>query len=150
MGKVKLILILILGITMIQCTEDAPETYTLDKPFEVPEAGLVTLTWGDADKWIDLMVIDINESRCPSDVVCIRYGEAEVKIVINGTQEILQTLDLCLGDCPQSNKGFIEADTAQVELDGENYAVILTAVTPYPTTTNQSTTKKAVLKVISE
>lgn len=139
---------MVFSVIVVGCAENTPQVYTLNRSFEVQEGGAVTLTWGEKEQWIKLMVLDIEESRCPSDVVCIRFGEAQVKIGINGTQEMLQTLDMCIGDCPQFNRGFLEADTATVEVDGVAYAVILFDVLPYPTTINSSIPKKAVLKVI--
>jgi hypothetical protein len=140
--------VLLSTVLMIQCDDDDPMVYTLDEPFEVQDGQFVTLTWGEEDKYIDLQVIDIDDSRCPDDVVCVRFGEAEVIIGINGTEEIVNILELCIGDCPQRSQRPISADTAQVELDNVGYAVILNDVVPFPTTTNQSVTKKAVLKVI--
>jgi len=139
---------LLAGALTIQCSDDAPEVFTLDQLIEVHEGQLVTLTWGEAEKYIDLNVIDIDDSRCPDDVVCVRFGEAEVMVSVNGAEEIVNIVDLCIGDCPQRNQGSISADTAFVELDNEDYVVILSDVVPFPTTTNQSTPKKAVLKVI--
>ena len=41
------------------------------------------------------------------------------------------------------------ADTAKVELDNTDYAVILKEVLPFPTLTNQELPKKAVIEIIS-
>ncbi len=140
--------VLLTGVFLMQCAEDTPNVFSLNEQLAVHEVQLVSLELEDVDKRIDLQVIEINESRCPSDVVCIRYGEAKVKVGVNGNEEILKTVDLCIGDCPERTGGFIEADTVQVQLDGEDYAVILSGVTPYPTTTNQSIPKQALLQVI--
>ena len=59
-----------------QCSDDDPKMYTLSEPFEVSEGQSVHLTWGEEGAYIDLLVIDIDDSRCPDDVVCVRFGEA--------------------------------------------------------------------------
>ncbi len=78
------------------------------------------------------------------------FGEVEVKVGVSGVEEILKTLDLCIGDCPQRNKGVIIADTVAVEIDGKDYAVILKDVVPFPSTTNQDKSKEAILEIISK
>ena len=132
-----------------QCSNEQPELFTLNQEFEAQEAELITLELEQDQGRINLQVIDITESRCPSDVVCVRFGEAEVKVGVSGIEEILKTLDLCVGDCPQRNRGVIIADTVAVEIDGKDYAVILKDVVPFPSTTNQNLPKEAILEVIS-
>ena len=145
MKRYKYLTLLAVGLFLTHCDNDNTQIYTLDNWFEVEEGHAVTITWGEEGKWINLMVIDIEDSRCPSDAACVRAGNADVMLGVNGVQEILKTLDMCVGECdPPIN----EVDTAQVELDGEDYAVLLKDVTPYPTTTNQDQAKKAVMKVI--
>lgn len=139
---------LILGSAFQQCSDDQPELFTLNQQLNVREAALATLQLKNDQGHIDLQVIEISESRCPSDVVCVRFGEAMVKLDVSGVQEILKTIDLCVGDCPQRGGGVIIADTVAVEIDNRNYSVILRDVVPYPTTTNQDKPKEAVLEVI--
>ena len=141
-------LMLILGSAFQQCSDDQPELFTLNQQLNVREAALATLQLKNDQGHIDLQVIEISESRCPSDVVCVRFGEAMVKLDVSGVQEILKTIDLCVGDCPQRGGGVIIADTVAVEIDNRNYSVILRDVVPYPTTTNQDKPKEAVLEVI--
>ena len=131
------------------CSDDQPELFTLNQEFQAREAELVTLELENDQGHINLQVLEITDSRCPSDVVCVRFGEAMVTVGVSGIEEIIKTLDLCIGDCPQRNKGVIIADTVAVEIDGKDYEVILKDVIPYPSTTNQDKTKEAILVVIS-
>ena len=132
------------------CSDDQPELFTLDQQFEAHESELITLKLEQDQGHINLQVLEIAESRCPSDVVCVRFGEAMVTVGVSGIEEIIKTLDLCIGDCPQRNNGVIISDTVVVEIDGKNYAVILKDVVPYPSTTNQNVPKEAILEVISQ
>ncbi len=133
---------------MFSCADSDPQVFQLNEPINVFASELVTLELPQQDEYIDLMVLEIEESRCPSNVNCIRFGEASVSVGLNGVEEIIQTLDLCIGDCPERGIGFIEVDTLQVELDDKAYAVILEGVTPYPTTDNGVVPKQAILKII--
>jgi hypothetical protein len=150
MVRLGLLAMIIAGIVFQQCSDETPELFTLNQEFEAREAELVTLELEQDQGHINLQVLEITESRCPSDVVCVRFGEAEVKVGVSGVEEILKTLDLCIGDCLQRNKGVILADTVAVEIDGKDYAVILKDVIPFPSTTNQDKTKEAILEVISQ
>jgi hypothetical protein len=146
----KFILLLILGLSLQQCSDESPALFTLNQEFQAREAELVTLKLEQDQGHINLQVLEIAESRCPSDVVCVRFGEAMVTVGVSGIEEIIKTLDLCIGDCPQRNQGVIIADTVAVEIDGKDYAVILKDVIPFPSTTNQDKPKEAILEVISQ
>lgn len=75
---------------------------------------------------VEVRITQINDSRCPQDVVCIWGGEVIVSFLIPTGQ----TIDLCLGgstDCISS---------AEFSLNDITYQLILLDVKPYPTTTN--------------
>jgi len=146
MVRIKLILLLLLGLSLQQCSDETPVLFTLNQEFEAQEAQLITLEL--EQDHITLQVLEIAESRCPSDVVCVRFGEAMVKVEVSGVQEIPKTIDLCIGDCPQRGGGVIIEDTVAVEIDDKDYAIILRDVVPYPTTTNQAKPKEAILEMI--
>ena len=149
MVRFRLLAMIIAGMVFQQCTDESPILFTLNQEFQAREAELVTLELEQDQGHINLQVLEIAESRCPSDVVCVRFGEAMVTVGVSGIEEIIKTLDLCIGDCPQRNKGLIIADTVAVEIDGKDYEVILKDVIPFPSTTNQDQPKEAILKVIS-
>jgi len=148
MFKKPLLIGFTIGLVLLGCSDDSPVLITLNQQFEAQEAELVTLELAGDQGYIELQVLEINESRCPSDVVCVRFGEAMVEVGVTGTQEILKILDLCIGDCPQRGGEVIITDTVSVEIDNISYAVILKDVVPYPTTSNQDQAKQAILEVI--
>ncbi len=150
MVRIKLILLILLGLSFQKCSDESPELFILNQEFQAQETEQITLELEQDQGHINLQVFEIAESRCPSDVVCIRFGEAMVKVGVSGVEEILKTIDLCVGDCPQRGGGVIIEDTVAVEIDDKNYAVILKDVIPYPTTTNQDQIKEAILVVISQ
>lgn len=79
-----------------------------------------------ADEEVEVRVTQVNDSRCPQDVICIWGGEVIVSFLIPTGE----TIDLCLGgstDCISS---------AEFSLNGTTYQLIILDVKPYPTTTN--------------
>lgn len=75
---------------------------------------------------IEVRMTQINDSRCPQNVVCIWGGEVIVSFLIPTGD----TIKLCLGgstDCVSSN---------EFSVNGNTYQLILLDVKPYPTTTN--------------
>ena len=146
--KFKYICILFLAALFYQCDDD-PEVFTLNQKLVMAQEDIIRLDIDNDTGYVEIQVLDIDDSRCPSNASCIRFGEAEVKVAVNGLQEKATLVDLCIGDCPQYTQGFRDTDTVEVTLDNIPYAVILLDVIPFPTTTNQSETKKACLKVIT-
>ncbi len=148
MRKLILLVFALSAVVLQQCSDDA-EPYTLDRQFRVKQEEAVTINLPDGILFLDVFAISISDSRCPSNASCVRFGEAEVKLSVTGLEEVAKVVDLCIGDCPQHNQGFIESDTAQVTIDNIDYSVILIDVEPYPTTTNQSIPKEALIKIIT-
>lgn len=80
---------------------------------------------------MSLKVIEVNDSRCPSDVTCVWEGEAKVKFNFennNSNEFILSTL-------------FPKSDTI------DNYIIRLIDVTPYPISTKEITLEEYSVKV---
>jgi hypothetical protein len=149
MKKLKCLYILLLAALFYQCNDDDPEAFTLNQKLAIAQEDIIRLNIENDTGYIEIQVLNISDSRCPSDVTCVRFGEAEVKVAVNGLQEKATLVDLCIGDCPQYTAGFRDTDTVEVTLDHVLYEVILLDVIPFPTTTNQSDTKKACIKVIT-
>lgn len=86
-------------------------------------------------------VMSIRDSRCPSDVICVWAGEAQVTFSITG---IGQLIDLYLGvesQCKTCSYKFV--------FEGRLYELILVDVTPYPTRNNINSIRKAHFSVHS-
>ncbi len=130
---------ILLGIVLaiFSCKSDSIEAKISDKTLRYKD--VVNLTGGS------LTFADIQDSRCPEDVQCIRAGEAIVTLHTRAVPTVneSQILKMCLGECidlyPKGR--FREVDTANISLDGTKYRLILTEVNPYPNTTKP--TKKS-------
>lgn len=72
-------LMFISGILLFSCqSENLPETfrYDLNETFQVGD------DYCSVNQSLKFRITEINDSRCPSDVVCVWQGEAVVKISI--------------------------------------------------------------------
>ena len=145
---VKLIYLSLAIILFSRCTDDDDlRVFTLNQKLEIAQEDIIRVDIEQGDRYVEVQVLEITDSRCPSDLRCFRAGEAEVRVALNGQQEKPTLVDLCIGDCPQNNQGYQEVDTVEVTLDNTAYALILSNVLPFPTTTNQSLTKQACLRM---
>jgi hypothetical protein len=94
---------------------------------------------------IAVRVDSIQDSRCPTGVTCIWAGQAKVNMVLSKDSDST-TVRLILE--PSVTAGSPRRlDSTNVTLSRETYKVILRDVNPYPTTTNQSMPKSAVVEV---
>lgn len=96
------------------CNKDEQEkTLVLEEKFQIDQAFV------SSDNSLKFTITEINDSRCPSDVVCIWQGEAVVKIAVLA---------------PLS--GNLELSTFHNPIDTlGNYIFEIIEVTPYPVST---------------
>lgn len=94
---------------------------------------------------LSLVVTGLNDSRCPSDVTCIWYGNAVVDVKLEAPGVAPATAALCLGQC--AGQVFKEKDETTVDVAGSKYKITLLEVNPYPSTKNANEQRYAVLQV---
>ena len=87
----------------------------------------IRTTGGDT---IDIHTLSWNDSRCPINVTCIRYGnyQAELQLVQSGDTALV---NLCNGDC---NAHVDIMDSARFSLQNINYWIRMRSLLPYPNT----------------
>ncbi len=91
-----------------------------------------------------IAVTDINDSRCPKDVKCVRAGEAFVNVSFKSGSGGEQLLQFCTGlDCRRSSI----TDTDTVGTPNEKIEIKLLSVTPDPTQTTTDGPKKATFTI---
>lgn len=127
-----------LCLTFAACSDDAAQPNTLiPGSFEsIAIAGVeqqvVYLPEGNK---LYVEVTSIEDSRCPSDVFCVWAGVAHVRFSISG---VGQPVDLNISD------GSSPEGLSHIFLfKGQRYELTLTDVTPYPTSKNAETARKA-------
>ncbi|MEJ2005428.1 MAG: hypothetical protein P8X57_10780 [Cyclobacteriaceae bacterium] len=91
---------------------------------------------------IRLNLLSLSDSRCPSDVTCIRAGEysADIEMILNPDTTYI---NLCRGDCNQFDK-----DSALAIINNKEYWVRMDDLTPYPSTDNPNPDYKLKLTVL--
>lgn len=93
---------------------------------------------------VTMHVTSIQDSRCPANVTCVRYGSANVEFTLAKNNDH-QTGSLCLGECGQ---GLKDKDTTTVQLGGSSYRVVLSEVRPFPGTGTSDTKPEAVIQLL--
>jgi hypothetical protein len=126
-------LVLLLSGSILACQKTAPgplQTIVLSykQPTTLPAGGAARAT-----------LTELNDSRCPTDAVCIWAGTiaATVEFTEGSTTQTAR-----LGY--QKNYG---GDSAAVVLAGQNYWLRLLDVNPYPTTTNANLPRTATFRL---
>lgn len=122
------ILILLFAIFIISCEKETIyETFIigLDGDFKLNEEYQLT------DNPLAFSIIEINDSRCPSDVICVWQGMAELKIEVNSPVNgtlVLNTynhLNDTLGNYSFELKDVSPYPISTTTIDPEDYIVTL-------------------------
>ncbi|MFD2514357.1 hypothetical protein ACFSRY_10805 [Pontibacter locisalis] len=92
-----------------------------------------------------LQLYSINDSRCPTDAICVWLGNATVILKASNTQEKEKELQMCIGDCrpePARTKHILSAIVG-----GVDYKITLKEVSPYPALKESNQVKQVKLVV---
>jgi hypothetical protein len=127
------ILALLLSSSVLACHKDSPS------PLQTIELGYKQPTPLPVGDGVRATLTELNDSRCPSDVVCIWAGTiaATVELTDGSTTQIAR-----LGY--QKNYG---VDSAAVVLAGRDYWLRLLDATPYPSKANANQPRTAILRL---
>lgn len=87
------LLVMLVGIAFVSCNEELlPETFNLGLEKDFKLGGEYKLS----NKSLIFSIFEINDSRCPTDVVCVWEGKADVRINVESPQPgsiLLSTYD---------------------------------------------------------
>lgn len=139
MKALHLILLLTIIILLSSCDKENNE---INGSFELEVNESIKLT--DNTTNLQLKLESIQDSRCPSDAVCIRAGNAIVKLRVTESSGSAVETELCLGECGTT---FNRQDTSIVSIRNTRISIILENVNPYPSTGNSKVSKKALFKL---
>ncbi|MDQ4139124.1 MAG: hypothetical protein M3142_01240 [Bacteroidota bacterium] len=119
----------------------AAKSGKLNQDVEIAPNETLELTTTGADNTnsdkVRVHLAEINESRCPMNVNCIRYGNAIVRLWLEKDQERSDTAELVIGEALPTDTRKLRirsADTTLVMVANTQYQVILKSVLPYPCT----------------
>jgi hypothetical protein len=94
---------------------------------------------------LQIKLENVRDSRCPTDAVCVTYGQAQAEFRVGPGEGEGELVTMCLGEC---GAGLKDTDTATVTVNASMYRIILQEITPHPTLKQKSgTVKEARLKV---
>lgn len=111
-----ILLMIVAGLTIVSCNK---ETLTETFVFGLNEEFQIGGEYQSSDNSLKFSIVEINDSRCPSDVVCVWEGKADVKINVESPQ-----------------KGTITLSTYDNKIDTVgNYSFEIIDVSPYPVST---------------
>ena len=119
---------------MPQVDSKRPEkAFQIDLEQTIPLKGVFKIDLGE------ITFIDLNDSRCPADAMCIRQGAAVTTFrVATPANSKTQLVRLFIGDYMPNdprNKRNLTADTVIIAAgNNTQYLLILKQVTPYPGT----------------
>ncbi len=115
MKTLNLLLALVL-VSFISCNKELdiePFSFGMENGFKVNEE------YSSIDNSLKFSITEINDSRCPSDVICVWAGKADVKI--NVLSPVSGKIDVSTFNNPVDTLG--------------NYTFTLIDVSPYPIST---------------
>lgn len=85
---------------------------------------------GEAPRRLHVSAQELEDSRCPANVMCVQYGKATVVLSASNSQGENKNIGLCLGDCGGgANRN---AHTVQATVGGTLYSFTLKEVQPFP------------------
>ncbi len=124
-----------LVLSLFACKKES--VLKLNNEFSLKKGETVSLK--DGKSYINLKLLEINDSRCPKDVVCVRAGEAIVKFDMEINNKKYTNKELCI-QCDSQLP-----ITSNITID--NYNISLTAVNPYPESSNNRVEKSAIMVI---
>ena len=137
----RILSILFILAFFISCNKDEPEWVPINSTF-ILELNEQVKVIENNNRALYVSVVEIEDSRCPSDLVCVRAGEASVKVIIEDTRNSQFNTLLCIGDCSPSIKDIRSFVFYNIE-----YTIQLIEVNPYPTSINEDENMRIVLKL---
>jgi hypothetical protein len=122
----KTILFALIWVSVMACDEKQNATPQPEpQSTSVPYRKQTKIAASGADLKVDLR--EVNDSRCPKDVVCIQMGSARIKLnVSDATNSTEVNVDF---------KGDAKADSQAFTLTGQNYMLTVSELQPYPVST---------------
>ena len=134
-------------VLVVACNQDevGQRKVSLDVSFQISENETVLIDdpFPESPQSLIIQLLNITDSRCPSNVVCIWAGNANISLNINNTKET-KDVHLCFGDCAL----FGLSNEIEIVFGSASYLIIFEALIPYPSDFSSELIQSATLKVI--
>jgi hypothetical protein len=141
------------GLLLTQCQNPKIAAATpgiLNQEMQISLNQKITLRDSNKKDLGEITFTNLDESRCPAHVICVRQGAAVTTFVLQTNLAENQNVRLFIGDFMANDsrkRRNLTADTVVVQLNDKNrYQFILTAVVPYPGTSNEAAAATILLK----
>lgn len=138
----------IMVVLLVACNQDevGQRKVSLDIPFQISENETVLIDdpSPESPQSLIIQLLNISDSRCPSNVVCIWGGTANILLNITNTKET-KDFQLCIGDCARFG-GL--PNEIEIIFGSASYVIILEALTPYPSSFSSELIQSATLKLV--
>lgn len=109
-------LMILSGILLVSCNdEEMPESFDMG----VEKSFRTDIEYQSSDNQLKFSILNIDDSRCPSDVTCVWEGKADVTVEVKS---------------PQTGTLILSTYNNQIDTVG-NYSFELKDVSPYPVST---------------
>ncbi len=135
-------------VLLVACNQDevGQRKVSLDIPFQISENETVLIDdpSPESPQILIIQLLNISDSRCPSNVVCVWAGNANISLNITNTKET-KDVQLCIGDCARFG-GL--PNEIEIIFGNANYVIIFEALTPYPSDLSSEPRQSATLKLI--
>lgn len=133
--------ILFIIIVYSGCNHEEPAVVRINNWFALGMGEKVKII-DDQNHVLFVSLVEIDETRCPTDAFCIQPGRVLIKVVVEDTRNSQFSTLLCLGDCSPSITNLKSFVFYNIE-----YTLDLKEVNPYPEAGNSDIEKTAVLKL---
>jgi hypothetical protein len=117
----KVINCLILTVLLFSCAPQRKDDILVNFNEKITLAVNQPKAVGGAGNEVSIKVNNIQDSRCPKDVVCVWEGYVDVEFLLFNSQNQQTAFTLCLGRCDAINK----SSALNVALGSENYKITL-------------------------
>ena len=137
----------IMVVLLVACNQDevGQRKVSLDIPFQISENETVLINdpSPESPQSLIIQLLNISDSRCPSNVVCVWAGNANISLNITNTKET-KDVQLCIGDCAL----FGLSNEIEIIFGSASYVIIFEALAPYPSDLSSEPRQSATLKLI--
>lgn len=85
------------------------------------------ISFGEGDDLVEVYFESLNDSRCPTNVDCVRAGDAVVNLILEDSKQNKYNTTLTLGEHSD-----FKPDTVEVNINKKALKIILENILPYP------------------
>ncbi len=137
-------IVILYTVLLLSCNREEIDWIMINNSFTMAENERLKVVDNDGNL-LHLTVSAVTDNRCPEDEICIRKGEALVKVLIEDTRNSQHEAVLCIGDCYPA-----QSDLRSFTLYNKEYFLQLLDVQSYPDARHRSAKQQVLMKLFSD